>query len=106
MERWHRYACQTEEGMDNTAVSEAAKALAADGEKLAGLLTSIQESLTQMQTFTENASAYVTAVRENIGAAQNDLSLVNLSDMEAAANAAAKEQAGGALDAGACIDSR
>lgn len=89
----------TEEGMDNTAVSEAAKALAADGEKLAGLLTSIQESLTQMQTFTENASAYVTAVRENIGAAQNDLSLVNLSDMEAAANAAAKEQAGGALDA-------
>lgn len=34
-----------------------------------------------------------------LGRAQNDLSLVNLSDMEAAANAAAKEQAGGALDA-------
>ena len=64
-----------------------------DGEKLAGLLTSIQESLTQMQAFTENASAYVTAVRENIGAAQNNLSLVNLSDMEAAANASAREQA-------------
>lgn len=89
----------TEEGIDNTAVTEAAKALAADGEKLAGLLTSIQESLTQMQAFTENASAYVTAVQENIGAAQNNLSSVNLSDMEAAANASAREQAGSALDA-------
>ena len=80
------------------AVSEAAKALAADGEKLAGFLVSIQESIVQMQTFTESAAAYFTTVQENVGAAQSNLSSVNLSDAEAAANAKAKEQAGSALD--------
>lgn len=86
-------------GTSQAAVSEAASTLAADGEKLAGFLMSIQESIVQMQTFTESAADYVTTVQENVGAAQSNLSSVNLSDVEAAANVKAKEQAGSALDA-------
>lgn len=87
------------EGMDNTAVSEAAAALSRDGEKLAGFLTSVQESIIQMQTFTENVSAYAAAVKNNVSEAATHLDSVNLADAEAAANVKAKEQAGNAVDA-------
>ncbi|MFR0987057.1 MAG: hypothetical protein ACLSFZ_11555 [Frisingicoccus sp.] len=82
--------CLPTEGIDNTAVTEAAKAQR-DGEKLADFNIH-SESLTQMQPLRKMHRPML-AVRGNIGAAQNNLSSVNLSDMEAAANASAREQA-------------
>ena len=78
---------------------EALKALAADGEKLAGFLTSISETLAEVQTIADSAADYAAAVQEKSEAAQSNLSSVDLSDTEAAASAKAKEQAGSALDA-------
>lgn len=85
--------------MDDTAFAEAAEALAADGENLAACLASVQESLIQMQTFAENVSAYAETVENNVSAAQNELASAKLEDVEAAADAMAKEQAGSGVDA-------
>lgn len=87
------------EGMDDTAFAEAAETLAADGEQLAVCLASAQESLVQMQTFMENVSAYAETVQNNVSAARNELASAKPGDVEAAADAMAKEQAGSAVDA-------
>lgn len=87
------------EGMDDTAFAEAAETLTADGEQLAVCLASAQESLVQMQTFMENVSAYAETVQNNVSAARNELASAKPGDVEAAADAMAKEQAGSAVDA-------
>lgn len=87
------------EGMDDTAFAEAAETLAADGEQLAVCLASAQESIVEMQTFMENVSAYVETVQNNVSAARNELASAKPGDVEAAADAMAKEQAGSAVDA-------
>lgn len=87
------------EGIDDTAFAEAAETLAADGEQLAVCLASAQESLVQMQTFMENVSAYAETVQNNVSAARNELASAKPGDVEAAADAMAKEQAGSAVDA-------
>lgn len=87
------------EGMDDTAFAGAAETLAADGEQLAVCLASAQESLVQMQTFMENVSAYAETVENNVSAARNELASAKPEDVEAAADAMAKEQAGSAVDA-------
>lgn len=79
--------------------AEAAETLAADGEQLAVCLASAQESLVQMQTFMENVSAYAETVQNNVSAARNELASAKPGDVEAAADAMAKEQAGSAVDA-------
>lgn len=87
------------EGMDDTAFAEAAETLAADGEQLAVCLASAQESIVQMQTFMKNVSAYAETVQNNVSAARNELASAKPGDVEAAADAMAKEQAGSAVDA-------
>lgn len=87
------------EGMDDTAFAEAAETLAADGEQLAICLASAQESIVQMQTFMKNVSAYAETVQNNVSAARNELASAKPGDVEAAADAMAKEQAGSGVDA-------
>ena len=87
------------EGMDDTAFAEAAETLAADGEQLAVCLASAQESIVQMQTFMKNVSAYAETVQNNVSAARHELASAKPGDVEAAADAMAKEQAGSAVDA-------
>ena len=87
------------EGMDDTAFAEAAETLAADGEQLAVCLASAQESIVQMQTFMKNVSAYAETVQNNVSAARNELASAKPGDVEAAADAMAKEQAGSGVDA-------
>lgn len=91
------------EGMDDTAFAGAAETLAADGEQLAVCLASAQESLVQMQTFMENVSAYAETVENNVSAARNELASAKPEDVEAAADAMAKEQAGSAVDAALAV---
>lgn len=87
------------EGIDDTAFAEAAETLAADGEQLAVCLASAQESIVQMQTFMKNVSAYAETVQNNVSAARNELASAKPGDVEAAADAMAKEQAGSGVDA-------
>ncbi|MCD8355011.1 MAG: hypothetical protein LUE11_00345 [Clostridia bacterium] len=85
--------------LDSSAASAAVAALAEDAETLAAALKVLDDNLSEIETFAVDAKAYANMVQDKANDAEKELESVDLSEVEAAANEKARNQAVAALDA-------